>query len=766
MSTEGDCTNMEEVEIKKWKETMNKKSLKERTTSMANSLTIEAGIVSNITNHSSKLGWMATLALTFQSLGVVYGDIGTSPLYVLASTFPKGIDHTDDILGVLSLIYYTILALPLLKYVFIVLKANDNGNGGAFALYSLLCRHANVSLIPNQQPEDMELSNYKLETPSSNQQLKKKLENSHFARVLLLFMTILGTTMVIGDGVFTPPMSVISAVNGISSKLGQDYVVSITIAILVILFCAQRFGTSKVGFSFAPILTIWFILIGATGIYNVFKYDVRVLLAINPKYIVDYFQRNGKNAWMSLGGVFLCISGCEAMFADLGHFNVRAIQMSFSFITLPAILAAYSGQAAYLRKFPHTVSNIFYECIPGPLYWPTFVVAVVASIIASQAIVSAAFSIISQALSMGCFPRVKVVHTSTKHQGQVYIPEINYMLMVACIVVTALFRSSEKLSNAYGVAIVCDMVITTFLVSVVMLIVWKKSIWKVSLFCIPFGCIELVYLSAQMVKFKEGGFLPLVSAVIFTVVMAIWFYAQKERYMFELKNKVSSEYLLKLVNDLNTNRMPGIGVLYCELVQGIPPIFLHFIANIPTIHSVVVFVSIKAIPITSVALEEKFLFQHVEPREWKIFRCIVRHGYNDVIGDSMEFESQLVQHLKEFITQESKYMFDLEKTTKCEEDGDDEEKSISLSCASLNSIQSLDMVEGIENEIKVIDKALEKGVVYMLGETEVVADPKSSFLNKIVVSAYNFLGRNFQQRDELMAIPRKKLIKVGMTYEI
>ncbi|RHN39511.1 putative potassium transporter [Medicago truncatula] len=150
---------------------------------------------------------MATLALAFQSLGVVYGDIGTSPLYVLASTFPKGIDHTDDILGVLSVIYYTILALPLLKYVFIVLKANDNGNGGAFALYSLLCRHANVSLIPNQQPEDMELSNYKLETPSSNQQLKKKLENSHFARVLLLFMTILGTTMVIGDGVFTPPMS-------------------------------------------------------------------------------------------------------------------------------------------------------------------------------------------------------------------------------------------------------------------------------------------------------------------------------------------------------------------------------------------------------------------------------------------------------------------------------------------------------------------------------------------------------------------------------
>jgi KUP system potassium uptake protein len=269
-----------------------------------------------------------------------------------------------------------------------------------------------------------------------------------------------------------------------------------------------------------------------------------------------------------------------------------------------------------------------------------------------------------------------------------------------------------------------------------------------------------------MVKFKEGGFLPLVSAIIFTMIMGIWFYAQKERYMFELKNKVSSEYLIKLVNDLNTNRMPGIGVLYSELVQGIPPIFPHFIANIPSIHSVVVFVSIKAIPISSVALEEKFLFRYVEPRECKIFRCIVRHGYNDVIGDSIEFESQLVQYLKEFILQESNYMFELEKTTMCEQVANMEENILALSNASLDSIQSLGAVEGIENEIKSIDKALEKGVVYMLGEVDVVADPKSSILNKIIVNTYNFMRRNFQQRDELMAIPRKRLLKVGMTYEI
>ncbi|PNX92659.1 potassium transporter 5-like protein [Trifolium pratense] len=245
-----------------------------------------------------------------------------------------------------------------------------------------------------------------------------------------------------------------------------------------------------------------------------------------------------------------------------------------------------------------------------------------------------------------------------------------------------------------------------------------------------------------MVKFKEGGFLPLVSAIIFTMIMGIWFYAQRERYMFELNNKVSSESVIKLVNDLNTNRIQGIGVLYSELVQGIPPIFAHFIANIPTIHSVVVFVSLKGIPISNVALEERFLFRYVEPRECKMFRCIVRHGYNDVIGDSMEFESQLVQYLKEFIIQESNYISQHETT------------------------MSSGVVEGIENEMKSIGKALEKGVVYMLGETEIVAYPKSSILHKIIVDTYNFLRRNFQQRDELMAIPRKRLLKVGMTYEI
>ncbi|KAK7275545.1 hypothetical protein RIF29_16664 [Crotalaria pallida] len=788
MSVGADHIDME-GETKMWKEAQDLKSQKDlkKNFHRLDSLNLEAGKVSISANHSSKLGWRTTLSFAFQSIGIVYGDIGTSPLYVYASTFTNGISNNDDILGVLSLIIYTIVLIPMLKYVFIVLWANDNGNGGAFALYSLICRHAKVSLIPNQQPEDKGLSNYRLETPSNKlrqaQKLKQMLENSHFARILLLLVTILGTSMVIGDGILTPSISVLSAVSGISKSLGQDVVVGITVAILVLLFSMQRFGTDKVGFSFAPIILVWFLFIGGIGLYNLFKHDIGVLRAFNPKYIFDYFKRNGKQGWISLGGIFLCITGSEAMFADLGHFNVRAIQISFSFVTFPAILAAYSGQAAYLRKFPGKVSNTFYESIPDPLYWPTFVVAVAAAIIASQAMISGAFSIISQALSLGCFPRVKVVHTSTKHGGQVYIPEVNYMFMIACIAVSVAFKTTEKISHAYGIAVVCDMVITTCLVSLIMLVIWKKSIWLVALFFLPFGCVEFLYLSSQLTKFAGGGFLPLVFATFLTMVMGIWHYVHKERYMFELNNKVSSDYLTELTKNPNINRVPGIGLLYSELVQGIPPIFPHFIENLPSTHSVVVFVSIKAIPISKVVLEERYLFRQVEPKEYRMFRCVVRYGYNDVREDPVEFENQLVENLKEFIRQEN-FILEIKGKRTTEQVPETEVADISQdsninatssakegkassstgSCARVNPNQG---GLGVEKEIKFIEKAMEKGVVYLLGEAEVVADPKSSIINKLVVNyAYSFLRKNFRQGDKLMAIPRKRLLKVGMTYEI
>ncbi|XP_059446908.1 potassium transporter 5-like [Corylus avellana] len=801
------------VEVEEGAETTQvERKLKERKVSWAklrrvDSLNLEAGRFSLSQSHASKVNWKTTLSLALQSLGVVYGDIGTSPLYALSSTFNHGIGNVEDVLGVLSLFIYTIALIPMLKYVFIVLWANDNGDGGTFALYSLVCRYAKVSLIPNHQPEDTELSNYRLETPSNQlkraRKIKEKLENSKTAQLALFIVTIAGTSMVIGDGVLTPSISVLSAVSGIKS-LGQDAVVGISVAILILIFSVQRFGTDKVGFAFAPVILLWFAFISGIGLYNLFKYNLGVLRAFNPMYIIHYFKRNGKQGWISLGGVFLCITGTEAMFADLGHFNVRAIQISFTCVTFPALLATYSGQAAYLTKFPQNVSDTFYKSVPDPIYWPTFVIAVAATIIASQAMISGAFSIISQSLALGCFPRVKVVHTSAEYEGQVYIPEINYMLMVACVIVTAAFKTTEKIGHAYGIAVVSVMVITTCMITLIMLVIWKTSIWWIALFFLVFGSIEVLYLSSVLYKFPQGGFLPLVFALFLMTIMGIWHYVHKRRYMFELRNKVSSDYVKELATNPNISRVPGIGLLYSELVQGIPPIFPHFIANIPSIHSVLVFVSIKSIPISKVAAEERFLFRHVGARDYRMFRCIARYGYNDVIKEAKDFELQLVDHLKEFIRLEQ-FMLEGETGEQMAEPVNIQHSSIlakdkkargssrstihveeSLgqphpSGVSSGSIQSFNAgsltnssnriisapIQGVEEEMQFVQKQMENGVVYLLGEAEVVAEQKSSLLKKIVVNyAYNFLRKNFRQGGKVMAIPRSRLLRVGMTYEI
>ncbi|KAI3442776.1 Fe2OG dioxygenase domain-containing protein [Psidium guajava] len=803
---------VEEPEITVDASEAEKPNMKERKVSWArlcrvDSLHLEAGRVSMSHGRSSKVNWQRTMSLAFQSIGVVYGDIGTSPLYVYASTFTEGIKDTRDVIGVLSLIIYTIALIPMLKYVFIVLLANDNGDGGTFALYSLICRYAKASLIPNRQPEDQELSNYKLDPPSNQlrraQKIKEKLENSKTAQIVLFLVTIMGTSMVIGDGVLTPSISVLSAVSGIKS-LGKDAVVGISVAILIVLFSVQRFGTDRVGFSFAPIIFVWFVFISGIGLFNLFKYDISVLRAFNPKYIVDYFNRNGKQAWVSLGGIFLCITGTEAMFADLGHFNVRAIQISFSCLVFPALLTAYSGQAAYLMKHHDNVKDTFYDSIPDPLYWPMFVVAVAAAIIASQAMISGTFAIISQSLSLGCFPRVKVVHTSAKYEGQVYIPEVNYMLMVACVLVTASFQTTTNIGNAYGIAVVSVMVITTCLLTLIMLVIWKTSIWWIVLFFTIFGSIELLYLSSVLYKFIEGGFLPLVFAAVLMTVMIIWHYVHKQRYMYELKNKVSAEYIRDLAANPSINRVPGIGLLYSELVQGIPPILSHFVANILSIHSVLVLVSIKNLPISKVGLEERFLFRQVEPRGFRIFRCVVRYGYNDKIEEPHEFERRLVDNLKEFIRQENFFLEaenndhiqkdattsnDVPHSSLLAEDGWDNGPTIMQDSLlqqkpfdlSTNSIQSFNAAKSTnssnptafsptqvaEEEMQFVQKAMERGAVYLLGEAEVVAEPNSSLFKKIIVNyAYSFLRKNFRQGEKIMAIPRNRLLRVGMTYEI
>ncbi|MBA0716323.1 hypothetical protein Golax_015162 [Gossypium laxum] len=724
-------------------------------------------------SHFKDSNWWVVLNLAFQSIGIVYGDLGTSPLYVYPSIFSNGIKHRDDILGALSLVFYTLTFLPLVKYVFVVLRANDNGEGGTFALYSLICRYARVSLIPSQQAEDREVSNYKLELPSKRLKLasvlKSSLQKSQFAKIFLLLVTMLGTSMVIGDSIFTPSISVLSAVAGVkevTSALTDDMIAGISVVILIFLFMIQRFGTHRVSYTFAPVLCVWFVLIGGIGFYNIIKHDTTVLKAINPMYIVEYFIRNKKDAWISLGGVVLCTTGAEALFADLGHFSVRAIQVSMCSMVYPALILAYTGQSSYLRQYPDEVSDAFYKSVPGPLYWPMFVVSILAAAIASQAMISGTFSIVHQSLSLGCFPPVKVVYTSANHEGQVYIPAINYILMLACIGVTAGFKSTVKIGNAYGTAVVFVMTLTSSLLVLVMIMIWKTNIFLIILYILTIGFVELLYLSSVLYKFTSGGYLPLAFSAVLMIIMYVWNDVYRRKYHYELDHKISPARLKEISANKNMSRIPGLAMFYSGLVHGIPPIFEHYVSNVPALHSIIVFVSMKSLHINKVPPEERYFFRRVEPRELFAFRCVVRYGYKDV--REVAFEETLVARLKVFIQEEillqnqilSTIGNNAEKGT--EPEGEIVERN--------NDVANAKQVEEeiMQQEIEQLQKEWEEaGIVHMIGESEVIAKKEANIMKRIVINhVYNLLKRNVRQREKVFDIPHKRMLKVGMTYQL
>lgn len=756
--------------------------------------------------HSKDLSIWQNLALAFQTLGVVYGDLGTSPLYVFTDVFSKvPIRSEVDVLGALSLVIYTIALIPLAKYVFVVLKANDNGEGGTFALYSLICRYAKVNMLPNRQPADENISSFRLKLPTPELEralnIKETLEKRSSLKTVLLLLVLTGTSMVIGDGILTPAMSVMSAVSGLQGEIsgfGTSAVVVVSIIILLGLFNIQRFGTGKVGFMFAPVLALWFFSLGAIGIYNLVKHDISVLRALNPAYIYFFFKKNSSAAWSALGGCVLCITGAEAMFADLGHFSVQSIQIAFTCVVFPCLLLAYMGQASYLMKYPDSASRIFYDSVPESLFWPVFVIATLAAMIASQAMISATFSCVKQAMALGCFPRLKIVHTSRKLMGQIYIPIINYFLMIMCIIVVSIFQSTTDIANAYGIAEVGVMIVSTTLVTLVMLLIWRTNLFLALCFPLVFGSIELIYLSAVLSKILEGGWVPLAFAMFFLCVMYTWNYGSVLKYQSEVREKISMDFMLELGSTLGTVRVPGIGLLYNELVQGVPSIFGQFLLSLPAIHSTIVFVCIKYVPVPVVPQEERFLFRRVCPKDYHMFRCVARYGYKDVRKEGHHvFEQLLVESLEKFLRREAQdlaiesnlneYFDDVSERSRDsgaagghgtdelrvplmhDQRLEDAGSSISgeTSSAFPSSVMSLDEDPSLEYELSALREAMDSGFTYLLAHGDVRAKKNSFFLKKLVINYfYAFLRKNCRAGAANMSVPHMNILQVGMTYMV
>lgn len=486
----------------------------------------------------------------------------------------------------------------------------------------------------------------------------------------------------------------------------------------------------------------------------------------------------------------LSITGTEALFADLSYFPVQAIQIAFTTVVFPCLLLQYTGQAAYIATNKTKVSHSFYFSLPDRILWPAFVIATAAAIVSSQATISATYSIIKQALAVGCFPRVKIIHTSKKYLGQIYSPDINWILLILCIAVTAGFKNQSQIANAYGTAVIMVMLVTTFLMIPIMLLVWRSHWSLVVLFTVLSLVVEIPYLTAVMQKIDQGGWVPLVFATAFLIIMYVWHYGTLKRYEFEMHSKVSMAWILGLGPSLGLVRVPGMGLVYTELASGVPHIFSHFITNLPAIHSTLVFVCVKYLPVYTVPQDERFLVKRIGPKNFHMFRCVARYGYKDIHRKDDDFEKMLFASLLLFVRLESmmeEYTDSDDYSARDQQELINDTSSVAdLSYVSGDSIipvrtpnhhsgvtssgQTTAAASGFQtvgDEVAFLNSCRDAGVVHILGNTVIRARRDSGFVKKMAIDyLYAFLRKICRENSAIFNVPHESLLNVGQVFYV
>jgi len=549
--------------------------------------------VSSENPHDSSAQKKATI---LASLGVVFGDIGTSPLYALRESF-AGANTTPlnqpDLLGVLSLIIWALILVITLKYLVFVLRADNQGEGGIIALVALLNPW-------NRKPGDM---NY-----------------------LLMIMGLFGACLLYGDGTITPAISVLSAVEGLEilEPSLAHYVVPLTLVILVGLFSIQRFGSGKIGGFFGPIMLLWFLVLAILGLRGVLM-NPSVLVAFNPWYAITFFQHNGTAGFLTLGAVFLVVTGGETLYADLGHFGISPIRRAWLVIVFPALLLNYLGQAALLTTQPDSIVSPFFKLAPDWALMPLILLATVATIIASQAVISGAFSLTRQAIHLGQLPRMRVIFTQADESGQIYLPMINWLLMMACIGLVVGFKSSSALASAYGIAVSMDMVVTTILaVAVARRFKWHPmlSFGVGGLFLL----IDSAFLGANLVKIPDGGWYALLIAGLIFNIIWVW---RSGRALLASRLEargVSQTDFLKLLKKEPPFRIPGTAVILTSLEDTrVPAVLMQHIKCTHVLHERIVFLTVVVLDQPHVPAAERLKFEELAP---SIFRLKLHYGFS------------------------------------------------------------------------------------------------------------------------------------------
>ena len=560
---------------------------------------------SSISRHTQQWAWLG-------ALGIVYGDLGTSPLYTLQTVVQAIGGHFTpaSALGVLSLIFWTLIITVSIKYCLLVMRADNHGEGGILALMALVGA------------------------------------NSFRGRArILTSMGLLGAALIYGDGVITPAISVLSALEGVNvvTSAFKPYVMPMAVGILLALFAVQKLGTAKIGAAFGPIMLLWFVVIAILGLRGIAHHPA-VIGAIDPRYAIAFLAHSGAVGFLVLGGVFLCITGAEALYADMGHLGRGPIRLSWYAVVLPALLLNYAGQTAYFLDQGATSGNPFFTLAPTWAVYPLVVLATVATIIASQAIITGSFSMTRQAMQLGWLPGVNIRQTSDEAYGQIYVPVVNWLMMVATVGITMAFQSSDRLAGAYGTAVSTTMLMTTCLLFTAMRKVWHWSVTTATLVAGVFLIVDAAFFGANLLKIADGGWVPLTLAVAVFTVMVIWRSGINAMHAtLELKPDAPQSFLASLRAE-RIPRVPGTAIFLTRTTRQLPYLLIDYVKHMGSLHRNVVTLTVRFEEIPRISRAERCGAEKITPGIWHV---TVRFGYIEIpdlcvaLRDMPQFEPDM-----------------------------------------------------------------------------------------------------------------------------
>ena len=529
-------------------------------------------------------------AISLAALGIVFGDIGTSPLYTFKTVLNLTGARPDaaTILGSLSLVLWTLFLITSVKYVNFAMRIDNDGEGGIIAIMTLL-----------------------------------GVKKQH--RPAIIAVGLFGAALIYGDGAITPAISVLSALEGIEQATPtlQPYVLPLAVAILIGLFAVQRQGTARIGKALGPVMLLWFIVMALLGIYGIIRHP-SVLAALNPLYGLHYLVSGGLRSFLVLGGVFLCVTGAEALYADMGHFGAKPIRLAWTGLVFPSLILNYAGQAALVLEGAPTDGNIFYRLCPTPLLTPLIVLATIATIIASQSIITGAFSMTRQAINLGWLPRLVIKQTSAKGYGQIYIGTVNWLLMIVTLGLMLGFRRSDNLAAAYGIAVSLTMLITSVLLFIAMREIWDWSLPAAGAVAAGFLLIDGAFFAANMSKVLEGGYVPLLLAIAVYGVMWIW-HRGAAAVQDRLEESLSPiDAFIAELQSRETARVPGTAVFLTRAKRGTPPVMVWHVKQNRSLHEFVVILTLTVVSTPRVEPRERLILTRAAPKFW---RADLRYGF-------------------------------------------------------------------------------------------------------------------------------------------